>query len=1485
MGMLQKRLCDDNKGQLLLLVGILLTVALLVTSMILLNLVNVPPSKVSPASDISIQQEFTSIRSGLGKSIQSKARDLYENGEGVGRLDAVKQAYDIIINDYVITESKNDLDLKVTKRSAIVTYDYVTFLLDLNIKLSNGVVTLEENMDYNLIIPEDYILMADNSGLEPSFTDGFETLDASQWSFSTYQDAPFIIDDRTTVHSVGSGSGWQATFFRNGYQLTHGMAAKFDFMVNTDNTYSVFSIRTNKSDRWGMIAENGKIYTQYGIGGAYTSPADGDLIDPIKIDTWYSGMLVVDELDGFFMLVYEKEEPNNYGTYRFPAGAGGLPEGKSWHFRHWIYRDECYIDKYLEGPLGVGTKLQYVPFYGTSLFGEAEDVDVPPVPASGSVAQGDFDNDGDDDFIVATSKYYPRHWGTKAYYHFEGDNTRAGANRGAGAEPQTLSTYGKDSDNDGTCPDDQSAIRHAAPVIEQGGEYRTSPQYRNPNPISSADEQRGESTRGPTGGWPSNWENIANDPVDSPADTDVRYIDAYDSEDYLFVRLRMSDLYTVWDTDNWHIYFQGEDTSKSYVAEVYLDLSTSPYWGLRIGHFDGSWTTIAGWHWYADIFPNSFDGPANNYGCNFDNHNGLLNAPESIGFYFKWSWLDNYEPSSNFDPGVRMGFHARTYWDIFAEDVAPDEDSFEAKYTIGAKLTVSSNHGSPSPAVGEHWYYKTRVISANVNSPADGYVCTGWQGSGSVPASGATNSVTFTIVEDSTLVWLWGGEPRLDVSPKNGISYARSEVNQSYPFTATYEVTAPLTYTALSQCRIRIKRGNDGSNCFYGYYNEGSDHFYLRNDADTAWIDAGAAGALSDVENSYCVLKASTSRNPVGNQITIIWSVEFKFAWNDDFCDICLYSLMDNGENSGWLDLGDWTIENDMELLDPEGLTFTGLKQGIIRPGGWAEVNEEIVVGGNGTGIVVYEGSAEPVSPAYYDIEVDTSDSRGPWTDTGGPDGEFSISAYADTVADLTGDTYAVDICNVPPGSTDPSPYKWGIIKTDISIVGGDDVRDSSGRNNNGTMYNGPTYGEGIISDSLVFDGSNDLVKVPHGVLNNSEEFTIELWIKTTDSNSAGLVTGANDVNDNELLLFITGNGNLRAYIKNQQSPDGTTVVNDGQWHHVVMLRYGDRVAVVVDGHDIDIDWTGAPAGPLSIFPNGLWLGGDQDIVGGGWDSVQAYQGYMDEFRVLEGTLNIAEIRADYQVRKGGSVFYYENIGSGNTFIQRGSVGSFRDYGAGDIIVGDFNDDDKLDFGLSNLGPYPLGEIKMFYGDGSGNFPFTYRIKDLATPVTLMSGDYDEDGHRDLVCTGATPGNLYLIRGYGNGTFETDFVRTILETPFTHVYKAVSADFDNDLHLDIVVISPNDIGVEIKEGWGYIYKGRGDGTFNREPEFAGLHNIRNGECVPVFVNRDAYYELVLVNSHSHHLEEWYNNGLGNFATPGIIHHIYYSNIASLDGPG
>ena len=93
---------------------------------------------------------------------------------------------------------------------------------------------------------------------------------------------------------------------------------------------------------------------------------------------------------------------------------------------------------------------------------------------------------------------------------------------------------------------------------------------------------------------------------------------------------------------------------------------------------------------------------------------------------------------------------------------------------VQQSLDVSTPHGTSNPSAGSHNYdYGTNLVATLSGSPVVAgtvqYVCTGWSGTGSVPASGtATNTGSFALTTDSTLVWLWETNYWLDATAATG---------------------------------------------------------------------------------------------------------------------------------------------------------------------------------------------------------------------------------------------------------------------------------------------------------------------------------------------------------------------------------------------------------------------------------------------------------------------------------------------------------------------------------------------------------------------------------------------------------------------------------------------------------------------------------------------------------------------------------------------
>ena len=92
------------------------------------------------------------------------------------------------------------------------------------------------------------------------------------------------------------------------------------------------------------------------------------------------------------------------------------------------------------------------------------------------------------------------------------------------------------------------------------------------------------------------------------------------------------------------------------------------------------------------------------------------------------------------------------------------------------------------------------------------------------------------------------------------------------------------------------------------------------------------------------------------------------------------------------------------------------------------------------------------------------------------------------------------------------------------------------------------------------------------------------------------------------------------------------------------------------------------------------------------------------------------------------------------------------------LVAGDFTGDGKLDLAISSyMDAYPnpiANNVTVLMGNGGGNFSqtsATYPVGNV--PASLVTGDFNGDGHLDLVAANAGSANVTTLLGTGTGSF------------------------------------------------------------------------------------------------------------------------------------
>jgi len=192
---------------------------------------------------------------------------------------------------------------------------------------------------------------------------------------------------------------------------------------------------------------------------------------------------------------------------------------------------------------------------------------------------------------------------------------------------------------------------------------------------------------------------------------------------------------------------------------------------------------------------------------------------------------------------------------------------------------------------------------------------------------------------------------------------------------------------------------------------------------------------------------------------------------------------------------------------------------------------------------------------------------------------------------------------------------------------------DSYGTND-ATCTNCPTATSGKVNGAQQFNGSDDEVNVNDDDTfdwGKDDSFTIEYWMKTSESTSGNRVLVGRDDSSTSLHWWIgcDDSGKVAFQLRDVNGVGeyigGTgPVLNDGNWHLIVAVRDdadGNNI-IYVDGNSIDEanhDYTGDFGGIVALNIGYLNLSGHY-----------RYNGIMDEIAIYDRALSIAEIQQHY---------------------------------------------------------------------------------------------------------------------------------------------------------------------------------------------------------------------------------------------------------------
>ncbi len=188
------------------------------------------------------------------------------------------------------------------------------------------------------------------------------------------------------------------------------------------------------------------------------------------------------------------------------------------------------------------------------------------------------------------------------------------------------------------------------------------------------------------------------------------------------------------------------------------------------------------------------------------------------------------------------------------------------------------------------------------------------------------------------------------------------------------------------------------------------------------------------------------------------------------------------------------------------------------------------------------------------------------------------------------------------------------------------------------------------------------------------------------------------------------------------------------------------------------------------------------------------------------------------------------------------------------VAVGDLYQDGKADIVASN---WATGAVEVLRGNGDGTFQTPLSITLPSITNGLVVADLNGDGWPDVAVLGNAA--VYILLNNGKGSLALAGTYPISATG----YELVAADVNNDRNLDLCITMTSTSRVAMLLGNG---KGAFTAAVDYETTMPGVYGIAAGD-----LNSDGNADLAITSPSAGSIAIAIGNGDGTFNSPSIYH--------------
>lgn len=218
-------------------------------------------------------------------------------------------------------------------------------------------------------------------------------------------------------------------------------------------------------------------------------------------------------------------------------------------------------------------------------------------------------------------------------------------------------------------------------------------------------------------------------------------------------------------------------------------------------------------------------------------------------------------------------------------------------------------------------------------------------------------------------------------------------------------------------------------------------------------------------------------------------------------------------------------------------------------------------------------------------------------------------------------------------------------------------------------------------------------------------------------------------------------------------------------------------------------------------------------------------------------------------------------IAKGNGTFLSPTIFTLDFYVTGSIAIGDFNGDKKPDIVAVGGGHVNGIGLALLTGNGDGTFnaPQYFPTTLSGASISLVVGDFNNDGNLDIYVGGN--GSSELILGDGKGNFHDGQVQSAAG------FGVAMGDFNGDGNLDIASSEPYGEYPNNASALAVLL-GNGDGTFQSPNVYPGFNNYQGVLGVAAAdLNHDNKLDLVATDYAGSGVLVFLGNGDGTFGSP------------------